>query len=136
MQFLLITSTQPTVANDPITSVVPPSLSPPPLHLLRSSSPSSQCSVGDDLPLLMSAPGHAQKAPSPPWQASAYLLACPSVFLSFGLAVRSHFSPIPCFCALTISSHLPAQQGYDEPHSNKRKREGGRGREMDSVLKS
>lgn len=55
---------------------------------------------------------------APPRQASEYLLACLSVFLSFGLAVHSRILPIPRFCALTISSHLQAQQGYDEPYFN------------------
>lgn len=73
------------------------------------------------LPLLMSAVGLAQMAlsPQPPTpQSPKYLLACLSVFLSFGLAVRSRISPIPRSCALTISSHLQTQQGYDEPYFN------------------
>lgn len=56
------------------------------------------------------------EGPRPPRQASEYLLACLSVFLSFGLAVHSRIFPIPRFCALAISSHLQTQQGYDEPY--------------------
>lgn len=61
--------------------------------------------------------GTCPEGPEPPSrQASEYLLACLSVFLSFGPAVHSRILPIPRFCALTISSHLQTQQGYDEPY--------------------
>lgn len=109
-QFLLITSTQPTVANDPITSVVPPFLSPPPPSSLFFAPPircywfillCGGCSASADV-----STGTCPEGPEAPRQASEYLLACLSVFLSFALSVHSCILPTPCFCALTIQSSL------------------------------
>lgn len=112
-QFLLITSTQPTVANDLITSVVPPFLSPPPPH------PLSSLPLPSLLPLIRRywfillcgccpasadvSTGTCPEGPEAPRQASEYLLACLSVFLSFALSVHSCILPTSCFCALTSS---------------------------------
>lgn len=94
MQFLLITSTQLAVANDPITSVAPPSLSPPhPLHLLSSLPLPFVFPIAHPLLLTVLCGGRCDSADvsagahpteHPPGRASEYLLACLSLFLSFG----------------------------------------------------
>lgn len=112
-QFLLITLTQPTVANDPITSVVPPFLSaPPPSSLLFappfSSSSSSvsglSSSVEAALPLLMSAAGHTQKAPR---TLGKPLNICLRVCLDFCLLVAVSIRVCyPFLVSLTVHSSL------------------------------
>lgn len=53
----------------------------------------SWCSVGVATASADVSTGACPEGPSPPRQASEYLLACLSVFLSFGLTVRSRSYP-------------------------------------------
>lgn len=83
---------------------------PLPLHLLFFLSTTllgSLCSEGVALPLLMSALGHAQKALSPPRQASEYLLACLSVcFVFWPRCPCTHHTHSLLLCSHLLQSSL------------------------------